>query len=391
MLEARIFSSIADIPRPAWDALTENVETPILEWNWLDLLESSGSITEKHGWSPRHLTLWEKDELIAGAPLYLRTHSWGDFVFDFGFAQAARNLGIPWYPKLVGMSPVTPITGWRVLVADGYDELEITRRWLEEAERLALDSHAVSLQFNFVEEERYATLQKAKKNGSRWHAWIHQNYLFENDGLANFDSYLARFDKNQRRNIIRERRKFRDQGLRVKILAGDEIPGEWFPLMAELYERTNDRFGEFAARFLEPAFFFGLDRIRNLLVFSASIPEDSEVPLALGMLLRKKEVLLGRYWGESEWRDCQYFNVCYYGPIDWAIREGITRFDPGAGSHLKARRGFVSKTNVSAHRFFDKQAERLFTTFLGKLNSEEREEIDELNSSVPFKSTPGRL
>jgi uncharacterized protein len=384
---ARIYHSMAEISRCAWEALTEKNSNPILEWSWLELLESSGSITPEHGWSPRHLTLWEKGELVAAAPLYLRSHSWGDFVFDFGFAQATHRLRIPWYPKLVGMSPVTPVPGWRVLVANGYDADELTNTWLDEAERLAQEEGAVSIQFNFTEPDWFSSWHSRRTHPGSWHAWFHQNYLFENNGLDDFDSYLARFDKNQRRNIIRERRKFEQAGLRIRMVPGEEIPESWFRLMARVYHSTNERFGDFAARFLEPEFFDRLDKIRPLLVFSASIPEGSEEPLALGLLLRKNDVLLGRYWGELEWRDCQYFNVCYYGPIEWAIREGITRFDPGAGSHLKARRGFVSKKNLSIHRFFDRNAERLFTSFLRELNTEEQTEIDGLNASVPFKST----
>jgi predicted N-acyltransferase len=375
------------VPREAWSRLTEGITSPILEWSWLELLESSGSISESTGWKPLHLTLWEKGELAAGAPLYLRSHSWGDFVYDFAFAQAANQLGFDWYPKLVGMSPVTPIVGWKILVAPGFDERKYTELWIEEAEMLAKKAGAVSVQLNFIDPAWFSSWNPDSKKDSLWHAWIHQNYLFENAGLRDFDSYLALFDKNQRRNIIREKRKFADQGLSLRIVCGEEIPSSWFPLMARLYDKTNSQFGDYAARFLTRDFFAGLDKIRDILVFSAAVAGESDEPLALGFLLRKKDVLVGRYWGEREWRDSQYFNVCYYGPIEWAIRQGICCFDPGAGSYLKTRRGFVSRTNLSLHRFLDKRAERLFLAFLRELNSRELWQIEALNAAVPFKST----
>jgi uncharacterized protein len=385
-MEARVYTSMSSIPRSAWERLASRVPTPILDWNWLELLESSGSISEANGWTPCHLTLWEGNELVSGAPLYLRTHSWGDFVYDFSFAQVARQLRFGWYPKLVGMSPVTPSVGWHVLVADGYDERTWTSLWIAEAERLAQRMKVISLQFNFTEPAWFDVWKDNAQPPDRWHAWIHQNYLFENSGLADFDSYLALFDKNQRRNIIRERARFGNQDLHHEMVSGADIPDSWFPLMAGLYEKTNDRFGDYAARFLNPDFFRNLEKIRELLVFSAAIEKGRKEPLALAFLLRKNSVLLGRYWGEQEWRDCQYFNVCYYGPIDWAIRQGIKTFDPGAGTFLKARRGFASKTNLSLHRFFDMRAEKLFTSFLSELNAGEQNEIDELNKAVPFKS-----
>jgi uncharacterized protein len=390
-MEAKVFLSMAEIPRASWETLTENVTTPILDWNWLELLESSESITEANGWRAHHLTLWDKGTLVAGAPLYLRSHSWGDFVFDFGFADAATKLKFSWYPKLVGMSPATPSVGYEVLTAPGYDKKELTLAWLEEAERLASSLGAVSLQFNFTDPAWFELWRNEAKDAGKWYAWVHQNYLFENNDLADFGGYLARFDKNQRRNIIRERKKFHDQGLRIEIAEGDEIPANWFPLMAELYERTNDRFGMYAAKFLEPKFFADLEKIRNLLAFSASIPVGSGEPIALGMMIRKKSLLIGRYWGEGEWRNSQYFNVCYYGPIEWAIRNGIRAFDPGAGSYLKTRRGFASKTNLSLHRFFDERAGKLFAAFISDINREEKAEIDALNEAIPLKSTLANL
>jgi predicted N-acyltransferase len=288
---------------------------------------------------------------------------------------------MPWYPKLVGMSPATPSVGWQVLVAPTEDAQELTAHWIDEAVTLAKRLGAVSLQFNFTDPAWSDPLP------GPFHRWSHQNFLWTNDGFATFDDYLAAFDKNQRRNIKRERASMETQGLTLKLSSGDEIPTSWFPLMGELYDRTNSQFGPYAARFLEPEFFEGLEAIRPILTLAATFEGDDPTPLALGFLLRKGPTLVGRYWGESRHVNDLYFNICYYRPIEWAIANGIQSFDPGAGSELKVRRGFRSQRNVSLHRFFDASAGKLFAANIERFNRREEETIEALNQAIPFKQT----
>lgn len=378
-LGVRVHRSLAEIPRPQWEALTAGLPTPVFDWSWLNLLETAGGLDSAHGWTPLHLALWDGDELVAAAPLYGRDDSWGDFVYDFAFAEAAPRMGASWYPKLVGMSPATPSVGWRVFVRPGQDQATLEARWFDEATRLAQKLGCTSLQANFTDPRWSDALE------GRWHRWSHQNFLWTNQGDQSFDDFLVRFDKNQRRNIKRERQSLADQGITQRIVTGDDIPESWFGLMGELYERTNDQFGPYAAKFLQPAFWSQLGQIRHLLSFSATFRGSDPVPLALGFLLEKNGALVGRYWGEREHVSNQYFNICYYGPTDHAIRQGWSTFDPGAGSELKVRRGFSSHRNVSLHRFFDPAAERLFQTYLDRLNRQEEARIAALNQAVPWK------
>jgi len=155
--------------------------------------------------------------------------------------------------------------------------------------------------------------------------------------------------------------------------------------MGRLYDKTNDQFGPYAAKFLQPGFWAGLGSIRHLLSFSATFRGADPLPLALGFLLGGGGRLVGRYWGEREHVPDQYFNVCYYGPIEETIRRGWRDFDPGAGSELKVRRGFWSQRNVSLHRFFDPAADRLFGTYLARMNRQEEARIADLNAAVPLK------
>lgn len=379
-LQPRWFSRFSDLPADAWTALTAALPTPILEADWLAHLEDSGSISPDTGWTPRHLTLWDGEQLVAAAPLWLKDHSWGEFVYDFGFAQAAGQMGRSWYPKLVGMSPATPSTGYRFLTAPGYDRAELVAQLLDIIEAWCRDSGVASLQFNFAEADFRAELEAAG-----FLAWTHQHYAFRQPAGTTFDDYLARFDKNQRRNIKREVQSLADQGLSIRLVTGEEAPDHWFALMGELYDRTNDKFGPWAAKFLEPAFFSGLEKIRRHFVLAAAFEGDSAEPFALSFLLKKGQKLIGRYWGTRVEYPELYFNLCYYAPIRWALENGYTEFDPGAGSSLKIRRGFVAEPNWSLHKFFDRSLERLFRHFLPQVNAQEEGQIAQLNAGLPFK------
>jgi len=382
-ITARVHRSLAEIPQLQWEELTAGLDTPVFDWAWLNLLETAGGLDAKHGWTPLHLALWRGAELVAAAPLYGRDHSWGDFVYDFAFADAAPRFGAQWYPKLVGMCPATPSVGWKVFVRSGEDVAALESRWFEEAENLGKKIGAASLQANFTDPRWSDSLE------GPWRRWSHQNFLWTNQDYKDFDGYLGSFDKNQRRNIKRERQSLADQGLTMKVVSGEEIPEEWFGLMGQLYDKTNDQFGPWAARFLEAPFFAALGTIRPLLSFSATFQKNDPLPVALGFLLGKNGRFVGRYWGEREHYPDQYFNVCYYGPIEETIRRGWRDFDPGAGSELKVRRGFRSDRNVSLHRFFDKAADRMFSSNIERMNRQEEARIAALNQAVPFKETTG--
>ena len=378
-LIARVHRSLSEIPRAEWEALTGELPTPVFDWAWLNLLETAGGLDANHGWTPLHLALWRGSELVAAAPLYGRGDSWGDFVYDFAFADAANRLGVSWYPKLVGMCPATPSVGWQIFTRPGEDRSALEAIWFDEANALARRLGVTSLQANFTDPAWSDLLP------GPWRRWSHQNFLWTNGSHASFDGYLGTFDKNQRRNIKRERQSLTDQGLTLKVVSGDEIPDSWFPLMGKLYEKTNAQFGPYAAKFLKPSFFGALGSIRPLLSFSATFQKSDPIPVALGFLLGKNGRFVGRYWGERVHHPDQYFNVCYYGPIEETIKRGWRDFDPGAGSELKVRRGFVSERNVSLHRFYEAEADKLFGAYVTQMNRQEEARIEALNAAVPFR------
>ncbi len=377
--------SITEVDQRQWDALAQPLRTPFLEWEWLRQLEISKSTCAESGWLPHHLTIWSDDRLIAAAPLYLKAHSAGEFVFDHAWADVARRLRISYYPKLVGMSPFTPMIGYRFLIAPGENEEPLTRQMVVEIEQFSLQHGISGCSFLFVDPQ---WCQMMINQG--FISWLHQSFAWQNAGYQSFDDYLAKFNSNQRRNIKRERRSIEQQGVDLQTFAGDDIPSSLFAAIFPFYERTNDKFGPWGCKYLKRRFFDGLaDGYRRRLLFVAAFKRSSpESPVGLSLLVRKGDRLYGRYWGcLSEIRHL-HFNACYYSPIEWAIANSIKWFDPGMGGYHKIRRGFSAIGNHSLHRFFDQRLEHVMKAHIEEINRLEQEHIDALNAERPFARKP---
>ena len=374
-------NDISEIDRTAWDALAQPLSTPFLEWDWLRLMEISGSTTAKTGWLPHHLTVWSGRGLVAVAPMYIKGHSAGEFVFDHVWADVAARLQIEYYPKLVGMSPFTPMTGYRFLIAAGEDESELTTLMVAEIDRLCRSYNMSGSSFLFAD-PRWR--QEMRKHG--YLDWRHQSYAWQNQNFETFDDYLAVFNSNQRRNIKRERKALEKQGVNTRIFIGDDIPQTFLPLMYRFYEDTNDKFGPWGCRYLTDSFFEGLHPHfrRRLMIVAAFDENDSSAPLGMSMLVTKGARLFGRYWGGSRPVKALHFNACYYIPIEWAIANGINRFDPGAGGAHKIRRGFEAVPSYSLHRFYDQRLAGVMQAHIDEINRLEQQQIDGLNRELPF-------
>ncbi|HWR91234.1 MAG TPA: GNAT family N-acetyltransferase [Desulfobacterales bacterium] len=382
-LKFKWLERLSEVQREAWNALALPLETPFLEWDWLQLMEASGSTGAETGWIPRHLTVWSGRELVAAAPLYVKTHSAGEFVFDHAWADVAGRLNRPYYPKLVGMTPFTPMIGYRFLMAPGLDEVDLTARMLEEIERFCRYHGLAGSSYNFVDPQWAERIA-----GRGFCPWAHQSFVWENEGFSDFEDYLSGFNANQRRNIRRERRRLAQRGIRVDMISGDDLPAELYERMHLFYAWTNDQFGPWGCKYLTENF-FGLlsDRFRGRLVFAVASDDTRRgPPVGMALLVAKGNNLYGRYWGCAREVEFLHFEACYYRPIEWAIGGGIRRFDPGMGGGHKLRRGFKAVPNFSLHRFMDPVLRQIMEKHIAAINRLEHEEIAALNRHLPLRN-----
>ncbi len=378
-LNLRWHHALAEIPQEPWDAMALPLPTPFLEWQWLNTLETSGSAKSNKGWQPCHLTVWRGKTLVAGAALYLKGHSYGEFVFDHQWADLAYRLGINYYPKLLGMSPFTPAEGYRFLIHPDEDEATLTRLMVEEIDRFCQQNQLSGCNFLFVDPQWQQLMTSLGYIG-----WLHHSYIWRNQTFQNFGDYLQVFNANQRRNIKRERKAVEKAGLTIKVLAGEAIPHHLFPAIYRFYSSTCEKF-YWGSQYLTKSFFKSLyHTFRERVILVAAYGDDPEHPVGLSFCLRKDDRLYGRYWGSLADYDCLHFEACYYQPIEWAIQEKIQLFDPGAGGRHKRRRGFPATPNYSLHRFYHPKMQQILEAYIGEINQMEQEEIDAINQDLPF-------
>jgi uncharacterized protein len=373
-------TAIAEIPQIQWDRLAKPLKTPFLEWEWLHNLETSGSATPSNGWQPIHLVIWEGEDLVAAAPLYIKGHSYGEFVFDNQWADLSHRLGIKYYPKLLGMTPFTPAVGYRFLIADDRDEEILTEIMLKEIDRFCQKNKLSGCSFLFVDPDWRVIVERYG-----FKSWLHYSYIWSNNDFQNFDDYLTQFNANQRRNIKRERKAVYQAIPIVKVLEGEDIPQHLFTDIYRFYSNTCDKF-YWGSKYLTKKFFDNLfPNYRHRVVLVAAYrDEGEEKPLGLSFCLRKDDRLYGRYWGCFEEYDCLHFEACYYKPIDWAIQQNIQMFDPGAGGSHKRRRGFPATPNHSLHKFYHPRMSQILHHYIDEINRAEQEEIEAINNDLPF-------
>ncbi|SDB51778.1 hypothetical protein SAMN05660653_02570 [Desulfonatronum thiosulfatophilum] len=381
-LTAKWHDRIADIDPQDWNMLCRERDVPFLRWEWLHLLEESGSVVPQCGWRPCHLTMHSQGRMVGAAALYLKSHSDGEFVFDQAWAQLASSMGVRYYPKLVGMSPFSPVTAYRFLMAEDANQSRLSTAMSLEIEQFSLEHGVSGCGFHFVTTAWGQILETLG-----YKVWLHQGFVWLNPGFASFDDYLSGLKATQRRNVRRERKHLAGQGITTKFFLGEEIPEQYFELMYEFYARHNDRFGQWSCKFLTPEFFQGLRGTfrQNVLIIAAFEPGD-EQPVAMSLLITAGDRLYGRYWGTRKEVEFLHFELCYYRPMEWMIEQGLRLFDPGMGGVHKALRGFVSAPNYSLHKFFDPRLHGVMEVYIPEYNRMEMQDIVALNSILPYKS-----
>ena len=381
-------SSIQEIPKIIWNNFQARNSNPFYKWDWLNSLETSGSVSPKYGWQPLFLSAWSGKDLIACAPLYLKSHSYGEFIFDNAFVQLAENMGIKYYPKLIGMSPLSPIEGYRFLYLEGVNEEEVTQILIAEIDRFAKENGILSCNFLYVDNQwmRIAESQNCAK-------WINQQSVLKLKEEKSFSDFLKRFNSNQRRNIKRERASIKQYGVKVEALSGSKINVMNLKKMHYYYQLHCSRWGIWGSKYLTESFFIelALTELKDHILLFEAKEEETDKSLGMSLCVRNKNMLWGRYWGSDKNIDCLHFEACYYAPIEWAIKNKIEYFDPGAGGSHKKRRGFIAKPNTSLHRWYDIQMDSLIREWLPKANKLMLDQINATNNEVPFKFEEPKL
>ncbi|HKQ69184.1 MAG TPA: GNAT family N-acetyltransferase, partial [Polyangiaceae bacterium] len=360
MIELRVHDNMADVPRESWDALLAPDVPPFLSHTFLDALERAGCVTPDCGWLPMHMTLWEGKQMIGAAPAYLKGHSEGEFVFDYGWADFASRLHIKYYPKLVLAVPFTPATGSRLLVKDEAERRRLAFA-LAEGVRRVVDAQSISsAHVLFLPASQAAELDRAGF-AQRWGMQYHWN----NQGYTTFEDFLQTFPSKKRTQIRRERREMERQGIRIATLRGREITSEAVEAMHAFYELTVDKF-RWGRRYLNRAFFYDICERMSGNVEIVLARDGAGKILAGAFNISGANALFGRYWGAVEERPFLHFNVCYYHSIDECIARKVARFEPGAGGEHKRARGFVPTLTYSAHHLVDARLSGAVREYLGR-------------------------
>jgi predicted N-acyltransferase len=375
-LKVTVLDSIDAVSGDEWDALA-GTDYPFLRHAFLALAERTGSVSPDAGWTPRHLVIKEGGRLRAALPLYKKDHSWGEFVFDWAWAQAYNHAGFDYYPKLVSAVPFTPAPSTRLLRADP-DDTAAADALIAAATQLAVETNCSSLHVLFPDEKDVPLLEKAglilrKDCQFHWH----------NQGYATFDDFLATFTSAKRKKVKRDRRRVEENGIRFRRVHGPDFDSDTWSVVYAFIARTFMMRGSLP--YFNQAFFEGLslELPDNIL---AIIAEQDDRPIAAAVFFESDTALYGRYWGSDGHYDALHFETCYHQGIEYCIETGKQRFEPGTQGEHKVARGFVPSTTWSAHWLAHPEFADAIERYLDEEGRHIERYIDAIDSHTPYKA-----
>ena len=368
----RVYTNWTAIDRAAWNALLalQSEPTPFMRWEYLSAMQTSGSATPATGWDVRIVTLWSDEspsaKLVAVCPLYLKPHSYGEYVFDFAWAKAYAEHGLDYYPKAVVAVPFTPVPGARLLAQDDASQAALVLA----CRALCEEESASSLHFLFTAKSDRTACDKDSGDAfmSRDTMQFHWTNPVENP-YANFDDFLKVLTQEKRKKIKQERRKVLDAelgaGVAFRHSQGKEISANDWDFFYSCYERTYLEHGN--APYLSRDFFHCMasDMPENWLLFIGEI-EGQRIASSLIAIqdVHGSKVAYGRYWGALARVDCLHFEACYYQPLEWCIQNGYQRFEGGAQGEHKMARALLPVTATSMHHVQHPQFAKAIERFL---------------------------
>lgn len=379
-MHTTVLNGLKTVPADQWNRLAG--DNPFLQHEFLLALEQTGCVGTGTGWEPCHVVVSSasggRGALLGAVPLYVKYHSYGEYVFDWAWAGAYERSGRDYYPKLVAAIPFTPATGRRLLLAETGDAAETSRRLIDGARELAEQLGASSLHWLFPTASEMDVLR-----GNGFLARAGCQFHWTNAGYGDFEEFLGSFTSHKRNNVRRERRRVREAGVTLEVLTGDAITSEWWDVFYRFYRSTIRQHGAIA--YLTREFFHTLGAKlpqHTVLV----IAKQGREPVGAAFGLRNAHTYYGRYWGGQPDIPGLHFETCYYTPIEYCIAEGIQHYEAGAQGEHKLARGFVPQPTYSAHWLRDPMLRNAVADFLRREENHVAMYMDELNEHAPFRS-----
>lgn len=373
----RILSGLDEIPCGQWDACA-GTENPFTSHAFLKTLEDSEAASAESGWLPQHLAIDDEGETVAVAPCYLKNHSYGEYVFDWGWAEAYQRAGGRYYPKLQVAVPFSPVTGPRLLVRPGGDVDRLRALLTAALVELAKQHEVSSLHITFAREEEwrlFGSMGLLQRIGQQFH--------WKNEGFSTFDDFLASLN-SRKRKMIRKERAAANRDVQIEMLAGDDLKPHHMDSFYEFYLNTVDR--KWAHAYLNRDFFHLLrERLADRMVLFLARHDGDFVAGALN--LRGAGTLYGRNWGCAARFRMLYFECCFYRAIEYAIEHGLETVEAGAQGPHKISRGYLPTPTYSAHWIHDSGFRDAVADFLERERRGVAYEMEQLADLSPFRIT----
>lgn len=383
-LTVKVLNGIEAVPAAAWDACAGQDcpdANPFVRHAFYSALEDSGSVSAEAGWQPQHIVVEDgTGDVLACAAVYLKNHSYGEYVFDWGWAQAYQRAGGRYYPKLQCAVPFTPVTGPRLMVRAGLDEnlrIELQTTLLSAMLELAKQRRVSSLHVTFPTQAEQELMTDAG-----FLPRIGEQYHWKNEGYGSFDDFLNAMSSRKRKNIRKEREKANSYGVRIETLTGDDIKPRHWDAFFRFYMNTSDR--KWGQAYLTREFFDLLSqRMGQAVVLIMGF--EGETPICGAINLRGGNTLFGRNWGAVVDYPFLHFECCYYRAIDYAISRNLEWVEAGAQGQHKIQRGYLPRPTYSAHWIADSGFRQAVSRFLEEEREAVTEHIEALENYGPFR------
>lgn len=377
-----VIETVGNVPAAAWDALVDPND-PFLEHAFLLALEHSGIVGPRTGWQPRFVLARDGERVVGAVPLYLKHDSYGEFIFDWGWASGAHRAGLSYYPKMVAAIPFTPVTGPRLLVHPDEQAEPLRSRvraiLLEGVRAAAENSRASSVHVLFCTEEEATHLGRAgyKPRLSMQFHWTNRDPPYRD-----FEDFLGELKSRHRKTVRKERATAASHGLRLAVLERPQLGLAEWEALERFYDANAEKHG--ATTYLTPRFFALLrERLAHRVV--ATLAYDGETPVAGALNFERGRHLYGRYWGCTQEREMLHFELCYYTLIERAITRGYTRFEAGAQGEHKLKRGLRPSFTHSAHWIRHPDLGRAIERFIDSEAAMVRHEVAQYDQLSPYR------